>query len=151
MYINIVKSFLKAQEWQFSQVEDKNIILFGISGENGKFQCIADIIEEENKKFVFFSVYGANITVNKTPEILELLNELNCSIFFGNFELDTEEGEIRFRTNLPFDNIELSQDLVTDIVMSNINAMDTSLVAIHGLIYDNLSVEEALKRIELNK
>ena len=45
MQINIIKEFLKNQEWQFTQVEGKNLLLFGIGGKNGNFQCIADLID----------------------------------------------------------------------------------------------------------
>ncbi len=45
MQINIIKEFLKCQEWQFTQVEGKNLLLFGIGGKNGNFQCIADLID----------------------------------------------------------------------------------------------------------
>ena len=54
MKINIIRDFLKSQEWQFTQVEGKNVLLFGIGGKNGNFQCIADLLEDE-KKFTFFS------------------------------------------------------------------------------------------------
>lgn len=144
MQINIIKDFLKKQDWQFTQVEGKNILLFGISGKNGNFQCIADLIEEENK-FIFFSVCGANTPTNKRKETIELLNVLNYKLFFGNFEMEIQDGEIRFRTSLLFNHIELNVDIIEEIVMSNIITMDKSLPSIMGLLFGEITVEKALE------
>ncbi len=144
MQINVVKDFLKSQEWQFTQVKRKNVFLFGISGKNGNFQCIADLIEEENK-FIFFSVCGANTPANKRQEIFELLNILNYELFFGNFEMGIQDGEIRFRTSISLKNIQLNQQLVEELIMSNIISMDNSLPSIMGIMFGEISVEKALE------
>lgn len=144
MQINIIKDFFKSQEWQFTQVEGKNVLLFGIGGKNGNFQCIADLIEEENR-FVFFSVCGANTPSNKRREMLDLLNNLNYKLFFGNFEMDLEDGEIRFRTSISFNHIELNLKFIEELIMSNIITMDISLPSIVGLMYGEITVEKALE------
>lgn len=144
MPINIIKDFLKSQEWQFTQVEGKNILLFGISGNNGSFQCIANLIEEENK-LIFFSVCGANTPLGKRKEMLELLNILNYELFLGNFIMDIQDGEIRFRTNISFNHVELNQNLIEELIISNISTMDRYLPSILGLMYGEISVEKALE------
>lgn len=144
MQINIVKDFLKSQHWQFTQVEGKNVFLFGISGKNGNFQCIADIIEEE-KKFIFFSVYGANTPPDKKQMMLELLNVLNHRLFFGHFEMNMEDGEIRFRVSISYKNIELNQSFIEELIMTSIITMDNSLPSIIGLMFGDRSIEKALE------
>lgn len=144
MQINIIKDFLISQKWQFTQVEGKNVLLFGIAGKKGNFQCIADLIEEENR-FIFFSVCGANTPTNKKEEMLELLNNLNYKLFFGNFEMDFQNGEIRFRTSVSFKNIVLNKEFVEELIMSNIIIMDKSLPSFMGLMFGEITVENALE------
>ncbi len=144
MQITMIKDFLKTQEWQFTQVEDKNIFLFGISGKNGNFQCVADLIDNEYK-FMFFSVCGANTPADKKRLMLELLNALNYKLFFGNFEMDSEDGEIRLRTSISFKNLKLNQDFIKELIMTNIVAMDNSLPSIMGLMFGDISVSEAIE------
>jgi len=144
MQINIIKDFLKSQEWQFTQLEGKNILLFGIGGKNGKFQCIADLIEEESK-LIFFSVCGVNTPTNKRQDMLQLLNGLNYKLFLGNFEMDLQYGEVRFRTSVSFKHIELNQNFIEELIMSNIVIMDKSLPAILGLIFGEINIEKALE------
>ena len=125
MQINIIKEFLKSQEWQFTQVEGKNVLLFGIGGKNGNFQCIADLIDEDNS-LIFYSVCGANTPENKRLDMLQLLNDLNYKLFFGNFEMDFQAGEVRIRTSISFKHFELNQDFIEELIMSNIVTMDKS-------------------------
>jgi len=144
MAINIIKNVLKNQEWQFTQVKGKNILLFGIGGKNGNFQCIADLIEEENR-LIFFSVYGANTPANKRQDMLQLLNELNYKLFFANFEMDLQDGEIRLRISTSFKHIKLNKDFIEELILSNIVTMDKSLPSIVGLMFGEISVEKALE------
>lgn len=144
MQINIIKEFLKSQQWQFTQVEGKSVLLFGIGGKNGNFQCIADLIEEE-KNFIFFSVCGANTPPEKKETMLKLLNALNYRLFFGNFEMDDEDGEIRFRTSFSFNNIEINLKFIEEVIMANIVTMDKSLPAIIGIMFGEITVEKALE------
>ena len=144
MRINIVKDFLKSQEWQFTQVKGKNIVLFGIGGKNGKFQCIADLIETENR-FIFFSVCGANTPSDKKDKMLELLNSINYKLFFGNFEMDIDNGEIRFRTSMSYKNLTLDQNFIEELIMSNIITMDKHLTSFMALMFGDISVEKAME------
>lgn len=145
MLINIIKDFLKSQQWQFTQVKDKNILLFGIGGKNGNFQCVVDLGEEEEERFSFFSVCGPYTPAEKRHGMLELLNALNYRLFFGNFEMDMEDGEIRFRTSIPFKNIDLNPKYIEELMMTNIFAMDQSLESIVGLMFGDMSIEKALE------
>lgn len=144
MQIDIIKDFLNRQNWQFTQLKDSNLILFGISGDNGNFQCIANIIEEE-KQFSFTSVCGANTLADKKILMLELLNVLNGKLFLGNFEMDFVDGEIRLRTNISYKYLDLNTNSVEELIMTNIITMDRSLPSIMGLMYGNISVAEAVE------
>jgi hypothetical protein len=144
MLINIIEDFLISQEWQYTQVDGKNILLFGISGKNGNFQCIADVDEEEGK-FMFLSVCGANTPKNKKRDMLQLINDLNYKLFLGNFEMDSSDGEVRFRTSTSFKHIELNQNFIEGFIFANIVAMDKSLPSIIGLMFGEISVEKALE------
>lgn len=149
MQISVVKDFLKSQNWQFSQIDGKNVILFGINGKNGNFQCIADLIDDEiEKRFVFFSVCGVNAPLEKKNAMLELINALNSKLLFGNFEMDLEEGEIRFKTSISYKNFKLNHEILEEIIMTNIVIMDRSLPAIMGLMFGDISIEKAIELSE---
>lgn len=147
MKINIVKDFLKSQDWKFTQVEGKNILLFGINGKNGDFQCIVDLIEE-NSQFIFYSIYAANISKNKKYSILELLNALNNKQVIGNFEMGLENGEIRFKTNFVYHNLSLNQEYISELIMANIVTMDENLPNIISTMYGDENIKTIIEDIK---
>lgn len=145
--LNLVKGYLKSKDWQFSELQDKKIVLFGISGENGNFQCIADVNEDE-KKFIFYSVCGANAPIEKRSEVLDLLNRLNYNFFLGHFEMDSDDGEIRYKASLLYGFITPNDDIIEQIMMTSIITMDSNLPAIMGVMFGGLTPTQAIEAIE---
>lgn len=142
--------FFKQQEWKYNIVDNKTIALFGISGKKGRFQCIADVREDE-KQFIFLSVCGANVPENKKIQVSELLTRLNFGIFLGNFEMDFDDGEIRFKTSIYFGDSVLNPEIIETLILSNISTIDSSLDGIMSIIYGNNTAIQAYQIIENNE
>lgn len=134
MIINIIEDFFKEQSWQYTHVQDNEILMFGINGHNGNFQCLVSIHEAE-KRFTFLSICGANAPNEKKTTILKLINQLNFRIFLGAFEMDEEDGEIRFKTCFSYKNFEPSKNVIAEYILTNISTMDNYLPNIMEVIY----------------
>ena len=139
--------FFKQQQWQYTIVENKTIALFGISGEKVNFQCMADV-REEDAEFIFFSICGVKVPENRRSEVSELLTRINFGIFLGNFEMDFEDGEIRFKVSIYFEESQLSFKTIENLILRNISTMDSYVDSIIRMIYGNYSAIEAYKNIE---
>jgi len=136
--LELLKKYFDDQEWEYSQIKDTTIFLLGVSGENGNFRCIADV-DEKDKKFSFFSVFGLNAPEKKKAQMAELLTRLNTNEFLGNFEMDFDDGEIRYKTSIWYESIKPNKKLIENMTMINIVTMDNAIPAITGLIFKNLS------------
>jgi hypothetical protein len=145
--VNSVKKFLKEQEWEFSKSDKGNIFTFGVSLENGNFQCLIDV-NPEREQLMIYSFCGSNCPIKKIPSLTEILNKINYQLFLGSFEVDPEDGEVRFKTSTYFDNIKPSSGFVASYVIPNIFAMDKHLPIIMRFIHDGVTKKEALKSIE---
>lgn len=143
----MIKSFLKSQNWKFTEAEDKNVLFFGISGKNGNFQCIVDLIED-NFQFIFYSISGVNTPPEKKHSILELLNALNNKQIIGNFEMGLENGEIRFKTNFVYHNLALNQEYIGELIMANIITMDENLPNIINTMYGDEDIKTIVEDIK---
>ena len=140
-------NFFKQQNWEYTTIKDKTIVFLGINGENGRFQCIADINEDE-KKLIFFSVCGTNVPDEKKLEMCELLTRLNSGKFLGNFEMDYEDGEIRYKTSMVLGSELIEPEILEYTIMTNILTMDISLSGLMKMINDNITPIEAFQLIE---
>lgn len=143
-------NFISEKKWRFTLVEEDSRIAISISGNNGTFQCIADAKEDE-ERFIFLSICSANVPNDKRVVMSELLTRINYGSFLGNFEMDYEDGEIRYKTSICCKSSELTINIIEHIIMANIVMMDTSLIGIMKLIYGDISAKEAYNIIDNNR
>ena len=147
--LELLTSYFEKQEWDYSHDEDNTIFLFGISGENGNFDCVADLKESE-KSFIFFSIVGTKTPEEKKTPMAELITRLNFDKFLGNFDLDFEDGEVRYKTSIIYSEIEPDMEWIDNLIMTNLVIMDQCLPGLTGLMYKDLAPLEAYNLI-MNK
>lgn len=144
MQDDLVKTYLKNQEWQFSELSDE-IITFGISGENGQFQCVVNS-DDENELLNFYTIYGSNIPENKLSEVLSYINGLNVNLNLGNFELDYNEMELRYKLSISHKYYDLNLDIIDEIFMTGIIIMDKNLPVLSDLLHNDLPIDDAVEQ-----
>lgn len=144
--LDIIKGYLDKQEWKYSKSEQANVLVFGIGGKNGSFQCIAHLIEEHHR-FLFISICGSNTPPNKRNDMVMLLNRINYDLVVGNFEMGSSDGEIRFRTSIDYEHISPNEEVVEELIMTNIISMDKNLPGLMGLMYGGSTLEQAIEVI----
>jgi hypothetical protein len=144
--LEIIKLFLKQREWTFSQVEGKDILIFGMSGPTGKTQCFVNVIESEHK-FMFYSLCGISCPEDKRKEASELITRLNYGKFLGNFEMDFGDGEIRYKTSTYYIDVTPTIALVEYFIMINIASMGVALPGITGVAFGEMSALDAFDLI----
>jgi hypothetical protein len=66
----------------------------------------------------------------------------------GNFELDFNDGEIRYKTSIDVEGDHLSSALIKTLVYTNVSMMDQYLPGIKAVIETGVSPEEAIRAIE---
>lgn len=148
---DLVRGYLEQQQWQYhSPSDDKNIILFGVSTQRGKFHCVLDINEDENK-FIFFSIFPINVTLDLRSSIAEVLVRLNYILFLGSFEMDFEDGEIRFKTSLIYEDGVVTEKMLGHIVNGNISTMDEHFELINSFIVGKISLANVVEAIDKMK
>lgn len=144
---DIVINFFKQEEWQFQMMPEKQTLRLIFQGNNGKWDCYAKA-RESKKQFVFYSVCPINAPESKLQAIAEFITRANYGMIMGNFELDFNQGEIRYKTSIDVEGDQLTLALIKQIVYANIMMMDEYLPGIIAVIKHNLSAEKAIAQIE---
>ncbi|NES83456.1 MAG: YbjN domain-containing protein [Moorea sp. SIO2B7] len=145
IYTTVI-NFFKAEEWPFLEEEDKSILYMNFKGENGEWSCLAKVKEEENQ-FIFYSLYPA-VPEEKRQAIAEFITRANYGTILGNFELDFDDGEIRYKTSIDVEGDSLSFALIQQMVYANVMMMDEYLPGIMAVIESEMEVKEAILQIE---
>lgn len=127
MLTKLIEQFLDNKKWKYTKLKDSNVFLFGITGKNGQFQCVIDLGENE-QELALYSICGDKAKTENYDKVLNTLNEINYSLLFGNFELDKNDGEIRYRTTMFLNGLELNENFVEEFVLTHIRTMDEQLL-----------------------
>lgn len=140
--------YFEKQQWMYHIPNvDKNIAFFGIGTHNGKFHCVLDVVASE-KKLVFFSICPINVSEKVRPLMAEIITRLNYILFFGNFEMDFDDGEIRFKTSIVYEDCELTEKVIDHIIKDNITTMDSHFELLNSFITEKINKQEAIDEIE---
>ncbi len=143
-----ILTYFEKQKWHYTiPKEGSNIATMGISTEKGKFHCIIDV-DEEGKKIIFFSIYPINVPVTIRKSMAEIMMRVNYTLFFGSYEMDFSDGEIRFKTSLIYEDIELTDKILEHIIKGNIVTLDTYFELFNSFISGKTTLEDVISQIE---
>ncbi|WP_049790798.1 hypothetical protein [Trichormus azollae] len=66
-----------------------------------------------------------NALGNKKQVIAECITRANYGMIIGNFELDFNDGEIRYKTSIDAEGERLSFALIKQVVYANVTSINT--------------------------
>jgi hypothetical protein len=139
--------FLEDDEWAPQRLEDKYIYAAGFRGKNGDVRCYAQI-RVDLEQFVFYVVAGAHAPEELRPAVAEFLTRANYGLRIGNFEMDYSDGEIRYKSSLDFEGVELTPPLIRNAIYPAVQTMDRYLYGLMRVIYGGLTPFEAIEAVE---
>lgn len=143
----LVEQFLNEEGLIYTVLKDGAILGFRMSAEKGIFHCYVTFDEVEGYMLVH-TLCGFNTPKEKYAEMAELLTRINFVIKIGNFELDFEDGEIRFRTSIRISAEEVSQEMIKHLILINILTMDKTFPILMELIYGTASPSDLLEKFK---
>jgi hypothetical protein len=144
---NAMVAFFDEDDWEYNSLEGLPILSLVFAGKSGKWVCYAQAREEQHQ-FVFYSVCPVNAPPNRRAAAAEFITRANYGMIIGNFEMDYDDGEIRYKTSLDVEGIGLTAPLAKHLVYANVIIMDQYLPGILAVIYGNSSPQEEIKKIE---
>jgi hypothetical protein len=145
--MDVVVRFFQEEQWYYQKLDNKPVIRAGYRGERGTWVCYARV-DEENLRIVFYSLMGLNIPSEYNSQVSEYLTRVNYILPVGNFEMNLETGEVRFRTSLDAPDGTVTLPQVRSLVYANVKAMDYYFPGVVAVIHSGLSPEAALARVE---
>lgn len=144
----ILINFFQKNNWSYSQHETEPILRMGYQGENGEWNCIART-KDQPSQFIFYSLCPVNVPPKKRLEIAEFLTKVNYGLIVGNFEMDFQDGEVRYKTyGINLENHPLSLELIGQLIFVNVMTMDQYLPGMMSVIYANLPIDQVIQQIE---
>lgn len=120
---NLIKHFFDTDGWKYDYDEERSIFRTGMSmGSIGKLDIMIPIREDY---YLVHAIFSSNAEESQYVRVSEYLHRANYGLNNGNFEMDFEDGEIRYKTYVNFDGLQLSEEVVRDSILIPIFMFDT--------------------------
>ena len=139
--------FLQEDEWRYEEIPGEAAIRFGFTGHNARFECFGRV-NEDHEIFVFYTVIPLRVPEAQRLPVAELIARINYGLNVGNFEMDINDGEIRYKTSIDVEGGELTPRMVETLLSVNISTTDRYFPSFTDVMYAGLTPAEAVGRIE---
>lgn len=130
-----------------TQFTGRPILRFTHEGNNGRWICIAHCRESEDR-FIFYSIGLAASPPERRLALAEFLTRANFGLLMGNFEMDMDDGEVRFKTSIDVEGDRLTTALINQLVRVNIEMMDKYLPGILAVAHQEIDPLTAIIAVE---
>ncbi len=139
--------YMEEEEWKYEILEGETIIRFHFKGRAGRLLCYGEV-DEEKCWMIFYSYMPVNSPPDKMTAVSEFLSRANRGMRIGNFELDYDDGEIRYKTSIDVEGGELTSKMIDNLLRANLTTIDRYFSGLMELIYGDREALEIIKRIE---
>ena len=108
----LVQEFMDKQEWKYTYDEENKALIAGFSfaGKIRRVKLFVDFNYDDC--YLVTCPLPMNASEEAYTEVMRLMNRINYSSKFGNFEMDEDDGEIRYRLAVDIDRDCISEEII---------------------------------------
>ena len=139
--------FMEAEELKYDILEGESVIRFHFKTTAGRLLCYGEV-DEESSWLIFYSYLPVNVPPEKLAAAAEFISRANRGLRIGNFELDFEDGEVRYKTSIDIEGGELVNKIIDNLLRANLSTMNRYFSGIMGVIYGERPATYYIRKIE---
>lgn len=111
-----IEQYLKNDEWNYTFDEEREVIRCGINLRNRLKECRI-VVDIDETKYLSIALISLNCDEDNRVELSKLLTMINYGLLIGNFEMDFEDGEVRYKVATNCRDCIPSQAIIEDSMM----------------------------------
>jgi hypothetical protein len=130
----------------WSRSEDSSICT-EFRGEVGTYRIFAQVDADDN----LFQVYGyspVRVPIGSRPAVAEAVVRANHGLKVGKFEMDYDEGDLRFQAAQILIDDDLADETIHRLIGTTMAMLNTYLPAVLSVIYGNELPKDAVRHAE---
>jgi hypothetical protein len=127
-----VVAYVRRQEWPYDDSEER-IVSFPGFGEHGAW-TVHVALREDDEQLMVHSVVPEDVPEDRRTDLALFLTRANFGLVLGNWELDLDDGELRFKTSADVEDVELVDVFLDNLVLANVATTDRYLPGIRAVL-----------------
>jgi len=141
-----VRAVLDEDGIRYDVIEGVTALRFGFRTEEHQWACLVEVREQQDL-LLFVGVVPGRVDEARRAAVGELLHRINYGLAVGNFELDFDDGEARFRTSVDFEGSQLAPGMIRQVLRANLASMSRYLAPIVKVASGQAAPVEALATV----
>ncbi|HSL56342.1 MAG TPA: YbjN domain-containing protein [Acidimicrobiales bacterium] len=113
--------------------DDGDRVMFAFTGENGTYPGVL-LARESQDEVVMYSVAPLAFPAELRTAAALFLTRVNYGLAQGNFELDLDDGEVRYKTIAALHGADIDDTVMGPLVLVNLSTMDRYVPALFELL-----------------
>lgn len=149
--IKLIKNFFEKGEWKYDCKEyddGTRVVFYSSINMNNAIGHLRIFVIVRKDYYVVNVILNSKVEEKYYNQVAEYLHRANFGMNNGNFEFDFDDGEIRYKTYINFEGIELSDDVVTDSILAPIFMFDKYGKNLLRLMLGEANPKELIEEIE---
>lgn len=126
---------------------DDAIMFRYVDDDDREWGCLA-IGDDQSEQLMFYSVWSERVPEARRRDVMEFVTRANYGLPVGNFEMDLDDGEVRVKTAIDVDGIELTPQLCGNLVDANLAVMDRYFDGLDRVINAQATPAAAIEHVE---
>lgn len=149
--ISTIENALHEKDLNYTVLHSRphqKVLRLGFSLENGRCDTIIDIRPEANTVLIY-CISPVRVPLNQRQRIAEFITRANYHLILGNFEMDMNDGDVRYKNAFIYDDFhELSDESFLRYLFTSLHMLDRYLPGIMAVIYGGVTPMQAISAIE---
>jgi len=142
-----IRDWLGRNDWFFDEADEGTYLRTGVQGKNARFRIVLGV-RGDGPTFLCFALYDFTVPRSLRAGCADLVNQINYTSLLGCFEMDQDDGELRFRLTYPLDEAEITDAQLERTLVVAAMMADRYYPAFMSLIHAALPPSEALQSID---
>jgi hypothetical protein len=122
--VDTLRKLLVAIGWEPAVCGDSSTFVVDFGPPHLPIAGAVASIRDEAQRFLFYLDYGPTVPAERREEIARFLTRANSGLAIGNFEMDWDDGLVRFKASVDFAGTTLSEGLIQNAILSAMHAVE---------------------------
>ncbi len=102
----MIEEWLKGEEWKYEVMDDGEVIKTGLSGLECLWGRVKLICFLKDDHVTCYTIAPINIPEDMRQAVADAITRANYGLDRGNFEMDFNDGEVRYKTQVSLADLE---------------------------------------------
>lgn len=145
-HLEAAAEFLERTGWKIQADFDRGVVHVPVQGESGAWRAI--LRAAGGQQLAFYSLADEKAPYDLRTQTAEYLMRANFGLPFGNFEMDFEGGEVRFKTSAAIPVSGPDDFVLRALIYVNVVTMDKYLPGLRQVVSGKATPGQAMRETE---